>query len=211
MKTRKRGGLPTKNENPKSIFKSNGRFSSRTQIIPVNKKIVSFNKKVNVFTRPAPVKFLTTEERGKIYNLEKTNRQSLKEENDEKITKGIILPKRDICYKLQEVFEKELRSLNPNDPNQAARIEILKNKIDQCTMRRSEKVKHNPKFLDPNYKNIKKKEARLCAEKLRQEVEGEGEAPQGFFSSCTVSGGIKTRKSRMKQKLRKRKLTNRRF
>jgi hypothetical protein len=76
-------------------------------------------------------------------------------------------------------------------------------------MRRSEKVKHNPKFLDPNYKNIKKKEARLCAEKLRQEVEGE--APQGFFSSCTVSGGIKTRKSRMKQKLRKRKLTNRRF
>ena len=62
----------------------------------------------------------------------------------------------------------------------------------------------------PNYKNLKKNEARLCAEKLRQEVKLEGEelAPQGLFNSCTILGG---RKTRMKQKLRKRKLTNRRF
>jgi len=202
MKTRKRGGLPTKNENPKSIFKTNSRFLSKNQRIPVNKNIVSFNPSVTGFTRPGPVKFLTSEEREKIYSLEKTNRQSLKKENEKKT----LLPKRDICYKLQEVFEKELRSLNPNDPNQGARIETLKNKIDQCTMR-SKNVKHNPKFLDPNYKNLKKKEARLCAEKLRQEVEGEGEGKgdQGFFSSCTISGGKKSRK------IRKRKLTNQRF
>jgi len=180
-------------------------FQAKNQRIPLNKNIVSFNPSVTKFIRPGPAKFLTSEEREKIYDLEKTNRQSLKKENKEKN----LLPKRDICYKLQEVFEKELRSLNPNDPNQAARIEILKNKIDQCTIR-STKISHNPKVLVPNYKNLKKNEARLCAQKLRQEVklEGEESAPQGFFNSCTILGG---RKTRIKQKLRKRKLTNRRF
>ena len=62
--------------------------------------------------------------------------------------------------------------------------------------------------MKPNYKNLKKEEARLCAKKLREEVEGEAAAPQGFFSSCTISGG---RKTRIKRKLRKRKSTNRRF
>lgn len=206
MKTRKRGGLPTKNSeivNPKSIFKANGSFSNKSlknQKIPLNKKRISFNPSVTKFIRPGSIKFLTSEEREKIYNLEKTNRQSLREENEKKT----LLPKRDICYKLQEVFEKELRSLNPNDPNQAARIETLKNKIDQCTIR-SKKLRRNTKFLDPNYKNLKKEEARLCAEKLHQDVEGEGAAPQGFFSSCTISGGKKSRK------IRKRKLTNQRF
>ena len=47
MKTRKRGGVPTKNKkNPKSIFKANGRFSSKSlknQKIPLNKNRISFN------------------------------------------------------------------------------------------------------------------------------------------------------------------------
>lgn len=204
MKTRKHGGIPTKNSDIVSIFKTNGRFSSKkNQKIPLQKKRISFNPDVINSTLPRPAKFLTSEEREKIYNSEKTNRQSLKEENKKKN----FLPKRDICYKLQEVFEKELRSLNPNDPNQADRIETLKNKIDQCTIR-SKNIGRDSKFLDPNYKNLKKQESYLCAKKIRQEVEGERVAPQGIFSSCTISGG---RKTRIKRKLRKRKSTNQRF
>ena len=189
MKTRKRGGVPTKNKkNPKSIFKANGRFSSKSlknQKIPLNKNRISFNPSVTNFMRPAPVKLLTDEKSD--MNLFKFRQDKENEIRSLRRHSNKSFSQRDANLRAKQLHEKvaeyteleqQLQQINKNDPTQFARIAEIEKKIQE---------------LDKD---------------LEYDEEPKQKPKQDLSDSCTISGG---RKTRIKRKLRKRKSTNRQF